>query len=164
MVRQSYHLYHEIERGAELFFSEEDYLAHLNDVDPKKKTRVKVEGINNSVLSASASTSCSPSRGRKRLRRAAAATTSSYLVPDSDDEVIAEEDVDFILSPNKAAKKKKVETNLQLWLKHLSILLKDEQKKVRFCRRLVNSSPQCNSGFPSIRKRRNASKSPRLRV
>jgi hypothetical protein len=139
-------LYHEIERGAEFFFSEEDYLAHQDDVDPKM-TRVKIELINSGVLSASASTSRSPSRGRKRPRRAAAATTPSYLVPDSDDEIIAEEDIDFISSSSNFTKKKKVETNLQLWLKHLSILLKDEQRKVRICHRSVNSSTQCDPGF-----------------
>jgi hypothetical protein len=58
----------------------------------------------------------------------AAATVRSYAVPDSDDEAIADE-ADLGLLAGQA-KKKKVESNLQQWIKHLSILLKEEQKKV----------------------------------
>jgi len=65
---------------------------------------------------------------RKRPRRSAAASVRSYAVPDSDDEAIAEQKVDKTV--RLLARKRKVESNLQRWIKHLSILLKEEQKKV----------------------------------
>lgn len=66
-------------------------------------------------------------RGKKRPRRQAAVTVSSYVVPDSDDEAIADDEWDY-LAPRKG--KRKEETNLQKWIHHLAILLKDEQRKV----------------------------------
>jgi hypothetical protein len=142
---QNWCLYHDIEIGAEFYFSEEDYLAHEDVTDSKRKIKIKVEVMNNAIPLASSSSSsssaspaaaaaltCSPTKGRKRPRRAAAAASArSYIVPDSDDEAIVDEDAE---PPEPfsgpAKKKKKFESNLQLWLKHLTILLKEEQRKV----------------------------------
>lgn len=75
--------------------------------------------------------SMSPARGRKRLRRSAATSVKSYAVPDSDDEAIVDEKPDYLgWEDSKSAKRKKVESNLQRWIKHLTVLQKEEQKKV----------------------------------
>jgi len=54
----------------------------------------------------------------------------SYLVPDSDDEAILDEHKpDSTLTKSKEAGKKKAESNLQRWIKHLTVLQKEELKK-----------------------------------
>lgn len=57
---------------------------------------------------------------------------TSYTVPDSDDEAIVEDDGENAMTAllSMQAKKRKVESNLQRWIKHLSALLVDEQRKV----------------------------------
>lgn len=76
--------------------------------------------------------SASPARGKKRPRRSAASTVKSYLVPDSDDESILDEHKPdgVSLTKSREAGKKKAESNLQRWIKHLSALQKEELKKV----------------------------------
>ena len=76
--------------------------------------------------------SVSPSRTKKRPRRTAASTVKSYLVPDSDDESILEEQKPDSVSwaKSKEAGKRKAESNLQRWIKHLTTLQKEELKKV----------------------------------
>ena len=71
------------------------------------------------------------SNPRKRPRRTVACAAPSYLVPDSDDEAIAEENVSHeYQSQRKGKKKAKAESSLQVWIKHLTALLKEEEKKV----------------------------------
>lgn len=65
-------------------------------------------------------------RGKKRPRRSAAVSVRSYAVPDSDDEAIAE---DYTID-DQEDKKMPRESNLQLWIKHLTQLLKTETRKV----------------------------------
>ena len=74
----------------------------------------------------------SPSRSKKRPRRSAASTVKSYLVPDSDDESILDEQKPDAMSwaKSKEAGKRKAESNLQRWIKHLTALQKEELKKV----------------------------------
>ena len=76
--------------------------------------------------------SASPSRSKKRPRRSAASTVKNYLVPDSDDESILDEQKPDSMSwaKSKEAGKKKAESNLQRWIKHLTVLQKEELKKV----------------------------------
>ena len=76
--------------------------------------------------------SVSPSRSKKRPRRSAASTVKSYLVPDSDDESILDEQKPDAMSwaKSKEAGKRKAESNLQRWIKHLTALQKEELKKV----------------------------------
>lgn len=133
-------MYRDIEKGAEFYFDASDYL----NSQPKQgvKAEVKVE-VNQpaipSVASSSrrASTSRIPaekSPNKKRPRRSVASGVRSYAVPDSDDEDIA--DVEEMTSAmQNIAKRRKVETNLQRWIKELSVLLKEENRKVRWCRR-----------------------------
>ena len=61
----------------------------------------------------------------------AAETARSYIVPDSDDEAIAADEDELIFG--KALKKKRFESSLQLWIKHLTGVLKEEQQKVCLC-------------------------------
>ena len=126
---QSFYLYHEIETGAEFFLDENDYIAK-NDVarNVDAKHKVKVEASPNPLPSFSSSTPVPGSnRGKKRPRRSAAVTVQSYAVPDSDDEDIVDED-SFQMDDQE---KKSKETNLQLWIKHLSDILRTETRKVR---------------------------------
>jgi len=76
--------------------------------------------------------SASPSRNKKRPRRYAASTVKSYLVPDSDDESILDghKPDSVSLAKSKEAGKRKAESNLQRWIKHLTALQKEELKKV----------------------------------
>ncbi|KAF8133652.1 hypothetical protein EV363DRAFT_927496 [Boletus edulis] len=144
-------LYHEIEFGAEFFFSEEDYLSKQAPFPDNKRTckfRVKPNVIKKETSPPSLSrSSChaepptppqaSPSRtSRRRPRRSAATTVTSYIVPDSDDEAIVEDDENAMTALlSMQAKKRKVESNLQRWIKHLSALLVDEQRKYKERRR-----------------------------
>lgn len=126
---------HDIELGAEFFFSEEDYLNKESKF--KVKTEVKTETTQLSVPSASSSRRASTSRlekspSKKRPRRSAAETVRSYAIPDSDDEDIADEDEEEVPKVTSNARKKRVESNLQIWIKELSVLLKEEQRKACF--------------------------------
>ncbi|GBE84947.1 hypothetical protein SCP_0701290 [Sparassis crispa] len=134
-------LYDDIEAGIEFYFGEEDYLTpdelSGNTTPPRKarshKVKVKAENSGGSSTQmvnvaprAVPSSSRLPSspRGKNRPRRSAASTVC-YVVPDSDDEGIVEGRVD------EHVKKRRVESNLQRWIKHLSVLLKEEQKKYK---------------------------------
>ncbi|CCM03531.1 uncharacterized protein FIBRA_05665 [Fibroporia radiculosa] len=135
-------LYDDIEAGTEFYFSEEDYLTpeELAGITPstsKTRTRrVKVKSECSARQDMSSETSAviaealgekprGSLRNRKRPRRSAAATVRSYVVPDSDDEEIAED------KPDEQVKRRRSETNLQRWIKHLTILLKEEQRKYK---------------------------------
>ena len=127
---QSSFLYHEIEIGAEFYMDENDYIAK-NDAARilEAKQKVKVEASPNTLASSFSPTPPSVAvRGKKRPRRSAAATIQSYAVPDSDDEGIMDEDTCFRIDDQE---KKCKDTNLQLWIKHLSNILKSETRKVR---------------------------------
>ncbi|OJA08806.1 hypothetical protein AZE42_01301 [Rhizopogon vesiculosus] len=146
-------LYHEIENGAEFYFSEEDYLSKQPPAtEPKKysKTKVKSDVRKESSspgiprVSAHAGPSkvqASPRAGKRRPRRSAA-TVTSYVIPDSDDEAIVEDDDDnaVVVLMTMQAKKRKVESNLQRWIKHLSVLLAEEQKKYKEKRKRLEQS------------------------
>jgi hypothetical protein len=76
--------------------------------------------------------SASPSKSKKRPRRSVTSTVKSYLVPDSDDESILDEQKpdSMLWAKSKEAGKRKAESNLQRWIKHLTALQKEELKKV----------------------------------
>lgn len=158
-------LFDDIEAGTEFYFSEEDYLTteELNKIASAGKTsncgvKVKTEctaradiPVDPLVPSSDPSIDRSGSpRGKKRPRRSAVATAKSYFVPDSDDEDIADE------KPSDHVKKRRSETNLQQWIKHLTILHKEEQRKVSLLWKELASS--CLMYLVSIKRRRNASR------
>jgi hypothetical protein len=113
---------HDIETGAEFFFSEDDYLR--KQAKPKTKADVKTEVTQPSIPPPNTASTFKLDKRPKRM----AATLRSYVVPDSDDDDIT--DYAEAWAIHVYAKKRKVETNLQQWIKELSVLLKEEQRKV----------------------------------
>lgn len=115
-------MWQDIEVGAEFYFDENDY---INDLG-----KVKIEPTQ-ATLNATATSTPSPptssNRYRKRPRRTAKETVQSYVVPDSDED----------LRGSDEGEKEREETSLQLWIKHLSIILKAETRKVR---EMINKS------------------------
>ncbi|KAF4617157.1 hypothetical protein D9613_005940 [Agrocybe pediades] len=120
----NFYVWHDIEVGGEFYLDENDHLSKNNVVESPLQKKVKVETPQPNTLSSSPPTSSN--RGKKRPRRTAAVSIRSYAVPDSDDEAIAQSD-----DPIDDYEEKKVakESNLQLWIKHLSLLLKTETRK-----------------------------------
>lgn len=136
-------MFHEIEIGAEFFFSEEDYLNKEPKVKAKTELKTESDQLNIPPLTSHPAPCESTSTSRpasasspkmnifgKRPRRTAAATVRSYAVPDSDDEEITNDD-ENANAMHFDPRRKKVESSLQRWIKELSVLLKEEQRKVR---------------------------------
>ncbi|KAI0947141.1 hypothetical protein AcV7_009642 [Taiwanofungus camphoratus] len=131
-------LFDDIEHGTEFYFSEEDYITSeeltgnpSSNRGRSRKSIVKMECTIRSEIPfdplpgpSSSKPRISP-RGKRRPRRSAAASVKSYVVPDSDDEEIAGGKSD------DHVKKRRVESNLQRWIKHLTLLYKEEQKKYK---------------------------------
>lgn len=127
--------------------TEDDYL-HEDASKIKKESTPSTELVTpvasfSSVAAPLASTSAIASSSRvrstttnaqgRRPRRSAAASVKSYVVPDSDDEAIADDKMYIDTSFRKLVKEVKeqpAETHLQQWIKHLAALVKEEQKKV----------------------------------
>ncbi|CAL1713118.1 unnamed protein product [Somion occarium] len=146
-------LFDDIEAGAEFFFSEEDYLTPEElsgtprKVRKRRYSRIRVKIVTEYSVktedtpgpsclatpsrSSSAGIGASPQspRGLKRPRRSTASAAKSYAVPDSDDEDIADADDTLLRQTNAHSKMRKEESNMQKWIKHLSVLLKEEQRK-----------------------------------
>jgi hypothetical protein len=132
---QNYQLFRAIRDGAEFFLSDNDYLKYP-DVEVKRETpsaeAVPSEAIRNSALlmshvsTTSSSITANTTRTRKRLHRSAAATVKSYALPDSDEESLTRG-----VSEASRHRARTHDSDLQLWIKHLSALQKDETKKVR---------------------------------
>ncbi|KAI9058363.1 hypothetical protein FKP32DRAFT_1597452 [Trametes sanguinea] len=89
------------------------------------------------VASASVSPQQLQSQAKKRPRRSVASAVKSYAVPDSDDEMIADGRDDLLA---RFAKTRREETNLQRWIKHLAIILKEEQKKYNERKRRIHAA------------------------
>ncbi|KAF7299024.1 hypothetical protein MIND_00850700 [Mycena indigotica] len=126
----AYTLFERIREGAPFYASEHDYISPIKlepdaDIKPGKTAKVKVE------------------TGEKRPRRSVT-SINSYIVPDSDDEAIAQVDdlndefIDYRLGDAKRKRATKVEkerkpheSHLQQWIKALSELLKEEEAKYK---------------------------------
>jgi len=136
-----------IKNGAMFYFSDNDYLKQL-DIEVKRETpcaETMPSGIiNESSLSiepssSSSAMSSSAAPTRKRPHRSAAATVKSYAYAqlDSDDETPTYENTSESFRHAHTA-----ESDLQLWIKHLSVLHKEETKKFNEKkRRLKQSNP-----------------------
>ena len=113
-----------MEAGVNFYRDEHDYISKT-DAEKILLARgiIKVEAPREGSL---LRTLPSSNRGKKRPRRSAVVTVQSYAVPDSDDEAIAENEID-----HQEERKAQQESNLQLWIKHLGQLLKEETRKVR---------------------------------
>ncbi|KAF4590146.1 hypothetical protein EYR38_009444 [Pleurotus pulmonarius] len=140
-------LYNELERGAEFYYSEDDYLSDTVVIPLKQGStltyKIKKEA-SKTILTQHDPTSAS--RGTKRPRREAASTTRSYVVPDSDDEAIIGEsddewmDDDLLMKNMQQQCQKKAETNLQKWIVHLTALCKDEERKYKGKKRSLDKA------------------------
>ncbi|KAH9065316.1 hypothetical protein EDB87DRAFT_1595164 [Lactarius vividus] len=142
----NYQLFPAIREGAEFFLSDNDYLKYP-DVEVKRETpsaeAVPSEAIRNSVLLMpmsvapipSPSVTSSAARTRKRLHRSAAATVKSYALPESD-----EESLTLSESSLYRGRTHTTDSDLQLWIKHLSALQKDEMKKFNMKKRHLEQS------------------------
>lgn len=157
----------DIENGAEFYFTEEDYLTpeDLSTTPSKKflkkrhrrnsmKQKVSAEVVKTEKSASPAGlgiagpssepSTPTPSNSKKRPRRSAAASTKKYIVPDSDDDMIVDDCDKMVFEATCDVKKRRTETNLQKWIKHLSALLQEEQKKVS--RAIYVSCTQCLTG------------------
>ncbi|KAG6336050.1 hypothetical protein ID866_3023 [Astraeus odoratus] len=153
-------LYHEIELGAEFYFSEEDYLSKqgpMVEIRQIGKYRVKADVKKETSPASILHSTCQPDPlkstppipsppriSRRRPRRSTTAAITSYAIPDSDDDAIVEDDDEnaMVALMSMQAKKRKVESNLQRWIKHLSALLAEEQRKYKEKRkRLEKTAP-----------------------
>jgi hypothetical protein len=85
--------------------------------------------IEPSTSSFSATSSTAPTR--KRLHRSAAATVKSYVYAQSDSDD-GSPTLGTTSDSSRGGGARTVESNLQLWIKHLSMLQKDEIKKVLY--------------------------------
>lgn len=119
-----YYVYHDIETGAEFYLDENDYISKTDAARYLVDSKVKTESLQGSVPPFS-----SILRGQKRPRRSTAVSIRSYAVPDSDDDAIVD-DGGFSGQGEIDKKKKMKDSSLQVWVKHLAELLKEEQRKV----------------------------------
>ncbi|KAF8513762.1 hypothetical protein JB92DRAFT_3116073 [Gautieria morchelliformis] len=154
-------LWREIEH-VEFFFSEDDYLDSSDDAPFSETTRsvpaahaTKLE-VKTPELEMNASSNTHPSlvlssdqSPRKRPRRTVASAAPSYVVPDSDDEAIAEENISYDSQIQRKTKgKAKAESSLQAWIKHLTALLKEEEKKYKEKKKTIEKK---ENGKPKYR-------------
>lgn len=121
---QHYSFYLDIETGAEFYMDEDDYVSKADAARCLVDNKVKTESLQGSVPPSS-----SILRGKKRPRRSTAVSIRSYAVPDSDDDAIVG-DSGFSGYSDIDKKKKIKDSSLQIWIKHLAELLKEEQRKV----------------------------------
>ncbi|TFY69079.1 hypothetical protein EVG20_g3301 [Dentipellis fragilis] len=122
-----------IRNGAEFFFTDEDYLSKqvkkentpsADVVPPSSATSSHASEV---TVTSTSWTPAAASPSKRRPRRSAATHVKSYAVPDSDDDAITGEKPD--LGAESKVRKRKVESSLQRWIKHLQVLLREEQKK-----------------------------------
>lgn len=134
-------MFDDIEVGAEFYFTEEDYLTseELNGAPPRrrKRPRIRIKAVTEYTVKAECSPGPSTPQDNEdqdaKLRpRRHLDSSVNYYVPDSDDEMIAEDEGEEELKQELSAivKKRKDESNLQKWIKHLTSIYKEEQKKV----------------------------------
>ncbi|KAN0125319.1 hypothetical protein V8E53_015599 [Lactarius tabidus] len=151
----NYQLLRAIREGAEFFLTDDDYLKY-SDVDVKRETpsadAMPSETIRDPTLSIStvptpsSSVTASTTRTRKRLHRSAAATVKSYALPDSD-----EESSTCGISEVSRHRARTHDSDLQLWIKHLSALQKDETKKYNEKKRQLEQSNISGTRLRAVR-------------
>ncbi|KAI0248585.1 hypothetical protein BJV78DRAFT_1332068 [Lactifluus subvellereus] len=150
----NYLLFRAIQNGTGFFFSDSDYLKYP-DVEVKRETpsaeTVSSGAIKDPVLPigpSSSSAALSAERTRKRLHRSAAATVKSYALSDSDDENPTHGISEV---SRRRIGTRVVESNLQLWIKHLSALQKDETKKFNEKKRRLEQSNLSGARIRAVR-------------
>lgn len=132
MITKHFYLWRSIELGAEFYFDEDDYLSEAARAMRRtaKRQEIKVE-LPPCNLPSSSPPVESPTGGRSnRPRRSAAVAVRSYALPDSSDDEGFARDIGSKKFDHDSKKKITQETRLQLWIKHLGLLLKAETRKV----------------------------------
>ncbi|KAF8645256.1 hypothetical protein AX16_008081 [Volvariella volvacea WC 439] len=132
-------LIREIDQGAEFYMDENDYISKNDPARNFCKTKVKSEVSQSNPTSACRtrlvdSLSSSP-RAKKRPRRSAA-TVRSYIIPDSDDDIV----MDDHSVARQEIRRPIYESPLRRWLKHLGDLCKEEQRKHKEHKRRIESN------------------------
>lgn len=146
----NFQLFQAIKNGAGFFFSDNDYLKHP-DIEVKRETPCS-ETMSSEAVKESSSIEPSSSSSlvmlsaatptRKRLHRSAAATVKSYAYAqsDSDDGSPSHGTTSDSFQPTRT-----VESDPQLWIRHLSALQKDETKKFNEKKRRLEQSNRSGS-------------------
>jgi len=146
----NYLLFRVIKEGAGFFFSDNDYLKHP-DIEVKRETPCS-ETMSSGAVKESSSIEPSSSSSsvmlstaaptRKRPHRSAAATVKSYAYAqsDSDDGFPSHGTTSDSFQPTRT-----VESDPQLWIRHLSALQKDETKKFNEKKRRLEQSNRSGS-------------------
>jgi len=132
VIIQHYYLWRSIELGAEFYFDEDDYLSEAARAMRRtaKRQEIKVEPPPCDLPSSNPSLE-PPTGGRtNRPRRSAAVAVRSYALPDSSDDEGFARDIGPKKIDHDSKKKVTQETRLQLWIKHLGLLLKAETRRV----------------------------------
>jgi hypothetical protein len=157
----NYQLFRAIRDGAEFFLSDNDYLKYP-DVEVKRETPSaeavpSSEAIRDSALlsmsivstpSAASIITSSTARTRKRLHRSAAATVKSYALPDSDEDSSTR---GISEASRHKARAHTTDSDMQLWIKHLSALQKDETKKFNEKKRHLEQSNISGARLRAVR-------------
>ncbi|GJJ15656.1 hypothetical protein Clacol_009934 [Clathrus columnatus] len=133
----SWLVWHELEH-ADFYMTEDDYIDSSADkANINMSFSMKMEQRTPELDSSAERSIEGPRRKRPRRNTVSAA---SYHVPDSDDEAI-QEDEPFEYYSNKMDRKwkgkGKADSHLQCWIKHLSVLLKEEERKSEFMKSLA---------------------------
>ena len=115
--------------------------------------------IEPSTSSFSAISSAAPTPTRKRLHRSAAATVKSYAYAQSDSDD-GSPNLGTTSDSSRGGGARTVESNLQLWIKHLSMLQKDETKKVLCSLFGMGRNHESLPFLPSLTRRNGISNSP----
>lgn len=152
----NYQLFRAIREGAQFYLSDNDYLEYP-DVEVKRETpgaeAVPSEATRDSAstmstVSVTLSSSSCTARTRKRLHRSAAATVKSYALPDSDEESSTRGTSE---ASRHRARAHTTDSDLQLWIKHLSAFQKDETKKFNEKKRLLEQSNISGARLRAVR-------------
>ncbi|KAI9465392.1 hypothetical protein BJY52DRAFT_1202178 [Lactarius psammicola] len=137
----NYQLFRAIRDGAEFFLSDNDYLKYP-DVEVKRETpsaeAVPYEVIRDAALSISSVTSST----------ARTPTVKSYALPDSDEESSTR---GISEASRHRARTHTTDSDLQLWIKHLSALQKDETKKFNEKKRHLEQSNISGARLRAVR-------------
>lgn len=170
-------MFDDIEAGAEFYFSEDDYLTQEELAPPKRRLklkhrpRIRIKPVKEYTVKTESSPGPSTPRTNEdqdmkpRLRRHAVSSVN-YYIPGSDDEMITSDESEEQIKEELHAivRKRKEESNLQKWIKHLSVVLKEEHKKVHFARMFATLYSDLQLQYSEKKKALQASVGPNMRL
>ncbi|KIJ54821.1 hypothetical protein M422DRAFT_221215 [Sphaerobolus stellatus SS14] len=136
-VDSCWHIWNELTR-AEFYLSEEDYLTPGANSSGAGPSRRNAKSSSKMFIDSPDYEDCKaavvlerPQTGRKRPRRSAT-MAASYVIPGSDDDGEGfDREYDTKAPSKRKGKLRATETDLQLWIRHLTALLKEEERKYK---------------------------------